>query len=72
MKISLEELEELWIKTLSLLEKQISVPEYRAWVENTQPLSLLDHRLTIAVPSELSREKIEKNIWKPFVMLFKK
>ncbi|MDI3542574.1 MAG: chromosomal replication initiator protein, partial [Candidatus Atribacteria bacterium] len=60
MKVSPEELEDLWIKTLTLLEKQVSVPEYRAWVENTQPLSLLDHRLTIAVPSELSREKIEK------------
>ena len=60
MKVSPEELEDLWIKTLSLLEKQVSVPEYRAWVENIQPLSLLDHRLTIAVPSELSKEKIEK------------
>ena len=72
MKISLEELEELWIKTLSLLEKQISVPEYRAWVENTQPLSLLDHRLTIAVPSELSREKIEKKYLEAIRYAFQK
>lgn len=60
MKISFEALREMWIKTLALLEKQMTTPEYRSWVETIQPVSLIEKRLVLAVPTELSREKIEQ------------
>jgi len=60
MKVSFEALREMWIKTLALLEKQMSTPEYRSWVETIQPVSLFEKRLVLAVPTELSREKIEQ------------
>lgn len=60
MKISFEALREMWIRTLALLEKQMTTPEYRSWVETIQPVSLIEKRLVLAVPTELSREKIEQ------------
>ncbi len=54
------ELKELWSKTLSLLEKQLTVPEYHAWLENTRLVSASEKKLVVAVPSEFSREKVEQ------------
>jgi chromosomal replication initiator protein len=60
MRISPEAFREMWIKTLALLERQMTTPEYRSWVETIQPVSFAEKRLVLAVPTELSREKIEQ------------
>ncbi|MGQ9622082.1 MAG: chromosomal replication initiator protein DnaA [Candidatus Caldatribacteriaceae bacterium] len=60
MRISPEAFREMWIKTLALLERQMTTPEYRSWIETIQPVSFAKERLVLAVPTELSREKIEQ------------
>ncbi|NSW77027.1 MAG: chromosomal replication initiator protein DnaA [Candidatus Atribacteria bacterium] len=60
MKAFPKEVKDLWIKTLSVLEKQLSVPEYHAWLENTRIVSASERKLVLAVPSEFSREKLEQ------------
>lgn len=60
MRVSPEALREMWIKTLALLERQMTTPEYRSWVETIQPVSFAEKRLVLSVPTELSREKIEQ------------
>ncbi|MEN3186333.1 MAG: chromosomal replication initiator protein DnaA [Atribacterota bacterium] len=60
MKAFSKEVQELWIKTLSILEKQLSVPEYHAWLENTRAISASERKLILAVPSEFCREKLEQ------------
>ena len=53
-------LDGLWIKTISYLEKQLSVPEYAAWIETIHPISFRDNELILSVPSGLAREKVEQ------------
>jgi len=53
-------LDGLWIKTISFLEKQLSVPEYAAWIETIHPISFNDNELILGVPSSLAREKVEQ------------
>jgi len=53
-------LDGLWIKTISYLEKQLSVPEYAAWIEPIHPISFNDNELILGVPSGLAREKVEQ------------
>ncbi|QPM67601.1 chromosomal replication initiator protein DnaA [Atribacter laminatus] len=53
-------LDGLWIKTISFLEKQLSVPEYAAWIETIHPISFSDNELILGVPSSLAREKVEQ------------
>ncbi len=60
MRVSPEALREMWIKTLAFLERQMTTPEYRSWVETIQPISFAEKRLVLSVPTELSREKIEQ------------
>jgi chromosomal replication initiator protein len=60
MKSFQEKENDLWIKALEVLAKQLSVPEYHAWLENTRIVSLSEKKLVLAVPSEFSREKLEQ------------
>ncbi|NLJ37326.1 MAG: chromosomal replication initiator protein DnaA [Candidatus Atribacteria bacterium] len=53
-------LDGLWIKTISCLEKQLSVPEFAAWIETIRPISFQNNELFLSVPSNLAREKIEQ------------
>jgi len=55
-----DKLEGLWTKTISYLEKQLSVPEYGAWIEPIRPISCIDSQLVLQVPSDLAREKVKQ------------
>ena len=55
-----DKLDELWTKTIASLEKQLSVPEYAAWIAPIRPVSFVNNRLLLHVPSDLAREKVEQ------------
>ncbi|BER91257.1 chromosomal replication initiator protein DnaA [Thermatribacter velox] len=54
-----ESLNNLWKSALKIVEKQLSVPEFKAWIEPIIPVALVDRKLTVAVPTEFSKEKLE-------------
>ncbi|MEI6156891.1 MAG: chromosomal replication initiator protein DnaA [Atribacterota bacterium] len=72
MNTSSDQLRELWTKTLALLEKQMSVPEYSAWIDSTRAVSWDRHLLILNVPSDLAREKIEQRYLEPIRSTFQK
>ncbi len=53
-----DNLPELWKSVLNNIRSTVTVPEYSAWIESLEPLSLSDNTLTLTVPTELAREKI--------------
>lgn len=72
MKSFPEDPKELWIKALAFLEKQLTIPEYHAWFENTRVVSFSEKKLVLAAPSEFSREKLEQRYLETIRYAFQK
>ena len=53
-----DNLSELWKRVLNNIRSTVTIPEFSAWIESLEPLSLSDNTLTLTVPTELAREKI--------------
>lgn len=60
MEISDESLNKLWVKALTSIQQKLSTPEFKGWVETIKPVDFSEKELTLAVSTELSREKIEQ------------
>lgn len=53
------ELAELWEKTLSLIETQVSKPSFETWLKSTTPSKFYNETLIIEVPNEFAKDWLE-------------
>jgi len=55
----LENIDDLWGKTLAVIEKKISKPSFDTWLKATKAHSLKELTLTIEAPNEFARDWLE-------------
>jgi len=48
-------LQDIWEKTLAILEKELNQVSFQTWLKATKPISLTDSEVLIAVPNEFAR-----------------
>ncbi|MEW6725053.1 MAG: chromosomal replication initiator protein DnaA [Bacillota bacterium] len=51
-----ERLEEIWNRTLQVMEAELLKPSFETWLKNTIPLRLDGDLVTVAVPTEFARQ----------------
>jgi chromosomal replication initiator protein len=52
-------LPEIWHKTLSLIEKELSKPSFETWIKSTKPVAIYEDTIEIGVPNEFAKEWLE-------------
>jgi len=57
----LESIDDLWGKTLAVIEKKISKPSFETWLKSTKALSLQGKTLIVEAPNEFARDWLEGN-----------
>ncbi|PKG25882.1 chromosomal replication initiator protein DnaA [Cytobacillus horneckiae] len=57
---SLENIDDLWQKTLANIEKKISKPSFDTWLKSTKAHSLQGDTLVIKAPNEFARDWLEE------------
>ncbi|WAA12298.1 chromosomal replication initiator protein DnaA [Fervidibacillus halotolerans] len=57
----MENIDDLWTKTLQSLEKKVSKPSFDTWLKTTKAVSLKEHTLVIETPNEFSRDWLDGN-----------
>ncbi|GAB2536957.1 chromosomal replication initiator protein DnaA [Gracilibacillus alcaliphilus] len=55
----MENIEELWNNTLSLIKDRVSQPSYDTWLKNTSVAELLDETIIISAPNEFTRDWLD-------------
>lgn len=55
----MENLNDLWTKTLTLIEKKVSKPSFDTWLKATQAHSLKGDQLIIIAPNEFARDWLD-------------
>jgi len=50
---------DLWQKTIAILETKLSKPSFETWFKQTTPVSFDNHTLTIGVPNDFARDWLE-------------
>lgn len=55
----MENIDDLWGRALSIIEKKISKPSFDTWLKSTKAHSLKDLTLTIEAPNEFARDWLE-------------
>lgn len=55
------DLNALWNKLISSLEKSVNKPVYEALISSTKPVSLAENKLEIAVPNEVVKDWLSKH-----------
>lgn len=55
----MEQLKDLWAKSLKIIENKISKPSFDTWLRETKVHTLEDNELTIIAPSEFTRDWLE-------------
>lgn len=63
-----DELHKVWENCLAVIRDNVSPQSYRTWFEPIRPVKLLDHVLTIQVPSQFFYEWLEEH----YITLLKK
>lgn len=58
--MSQPQLEQLWEKTLSIIEAQVSRPSFDTWFRPSRPLALRNGLLIVEVPSEHARDWLDQ------------
>lgn len=48
-------LQDIWEKTLAILEKELNQVSYQTWLKATKPISLTEDEVLIAVPNEFAK-----------------
>ena len=56
----MENISDLWKKTLSIIETKISKPSFETWLQYTKAYSLKRDTLTVTAPSEFARDWLEE------------
>ncbi len=59
MKVTLENIEELWDATLSTIQEKLSKPSFDTWLKNTKALHLEKNTLVITAPNEFTKDWLE-------------
>jgi chromosomal replication initiator protein len=54
------QVDDIWQRTLQVMEAEILRPSFETWLKNTSPVALYDDTLVVAVPTEFAREWIEQ------------
>jgi len=57
----LESIDDLWGKTLAVIEKKISKPSFETWLKSTKAISLQGKTLIVEAPNEFARDWLEGN-----------
>ncbi|REJ28844.1 chromosomal replication initiator protein DnaA [Caldibacillus debilis] len=57
----MESIDDLWGKTLAVIEKKISKPSFETWLKSTKALSLQGKTLIVEAPNEFARDWLEGN-----------
>ncbi|MDD4657510.1 MAG: chromosomal replication initiator protein DnaA [Eubacteriales bacterium] len=55
----MNELKDIWNKTLELIEQRISGPSFETWLKETEALSRIGDNLVIGVPTDFVKEWLE-------------
>jgi len=50
----------LWERALSIAQQEVLRPSFETWLRNTQPISLDDHTLVVAVPNQFARNWVQQ------------
>ncbi len=53
------QLDVIWQETLNIVKKQLNMPTFKTWFENTFPLSIYQDTLIIATPNAFAKEWLE-------------
>ncbi len=59
--ILLENITDLWNRTLQELEKKVSKPSFETWLKSTKAHSLKKHHLTVIAPNDFARDWLESH-----------
>ncbi len=57
----MENIDDLWGKTLEIIEKKISKPSFETWLKSTKAVSLNGKTLIVEAPNEFAREWLDGN-----------
>ncbi|KYD12213.1 chromosomal replication initiator protein DnaA [Caldibacillus debilis] len=57
----MESIDDLWGKTLAVIEKKISKPSFETWLKSTKAISLQGKTLIVEAPNEFARDWLEGN-----------
>ncbi len=57
------EVDEIWQKTLRIIEKQISKPSFETWLKPTKPLQFQNFTLFIEVPNVFAKDWLESRYY---------
>ncbi|WP_423191692.1 chromosomal replication initiator protein DnaA, partial [Caldifermentibacillus hisashii] len=57
----LENIDDLWGKTLNVIEKKISKPSFETWLKSTKAIALNKNTLIVEAPNDFAREWLDGN-----------
>lgn len=57
----MENIDDLWGRTLNVIEKKISKPSFETWLKSTKAVSLNGKELIVEAPNEFAREWLDGN-----------
>jgi len=57
----LENIDDLWGKTLNVIEKKISKPSFETWLKSTKAIALDKNTLIVEAPNDFAREWLDGN-----------
>lgn len=55
----MQDVQELWDKTLTVVRGELNTPTFKTWFENTAPLGVIDDTLVVSVQNEFARDWLE-------------
>ena len=58
----MENLQDLWNKTLAEIEKKVSKPSYDTWLKSTEAHAIQGDVFIIVAPNEFARDWLESKI----------
>ncbi len=57
------DLNEIWQKALSIMEKQVSKPSFDTWLKATKPINFENNAMVIEVPNDFARDWLESRYY---------
>lgn len=57
----MEKIDDLWGKTLNVIEKKISKPSFETWLKSTKAIALNKNTLIVEAPNDFAREWLDGN-----------
>lgn len=57
----MENIDDLWVKTLNVIEKKISKPSFETWLKSTKAIALNKNTLIVEAPNDFAREWLDGN-----------